>query len=142
MFSGTLSWLGAHYSLDKKFSDLVEQARELGFTEPDPREDLSGRDVQRKLLILARELGLELNLSDIQLSPWMPDELAEGSWQQALDKRDQLDRFVEELALTADKEGKTLRYVAELNTTTTPITAKVGLKAVLPTDAVATSDTW
>ena len=138
VFSGTLSWLGANYSLDKKFSDLVEQARELGFTEPDPREDLSGRDVQRKLLILARELGLSLELDDIELSAWMPNELAEGSWQDALVKRELLDTFVEELALDAQREGKTLRYVAELDTTTSPITAKVGLKAVAPSAAVAT----
>lgn len=138
VFSGTLSWLGANYSLDKKFSDLVEQARELGFTEPDPREDLSGRDVQRKLLILARELGLSLELEDIELSAWMPGELAEGSWQDALAKRELLDTFVEELALDAQREGNTLRYVAELDTTTSPITAKVGLKAVAVSAAVAT----
>ncbi|AIY63969.1 bifunctional aspartate kinase/homoserine dehydrogenase II [Pseudoalteromonas piratica] len=138
VFSGTLSWLGAHYSLDKKFSELVEQARELGFTEPDPREDLSGRDVQRKLLILARELGLSLNLDDIELSAWMPTELANGTWQDALTKRDLLDKFVEELALEAEKNGKTLRYVAELDTTTKPVIAKVGLKAVSPNAAVAT----
>lgn len=138
VFSGTLSWLGANYTLDKNFSDLVEQARELGFTEPDPREDLSGRDVQRKLLILARELGLKLNLSDIELSAWMPEELAEGSWQEALQKRHLLDEFVASLAEQAEQAGKTLRYVAELDVTMSPVTARVGLKAVLPNDAVAT----
>nr|WP_279167541.1 hypothetical protein [Pseudoalteromonas distincta] len=56
----------------------------MGFTEPDPREDLSGRDMQRKLLILARELGIELELDDISLSALMPGELALGSWEDFL----------------------------------------------------------
>ncbi len=138
VFSGTLSWLGSHYDGSKPFSELVLEAKELGYTEPDPREDLSGRDVQRKLLILARELGLELNLEDISLSPWMPAELATGTWQQFIERRNELDEYVAELAAKAKLNGQVLRYVAELDLTDSKIRAEVGLKAVNPDDAVAT----
>ncbi|HIM95179.1 MAG TPA: aspartate kinase, partial [Gammaproteobacteria bacterium] len=81
VFSGTLSWLCSSYDGSVPFSDLVLQAQQMGYTEPDPREDLSGRDMQRKLLILARDLGLDLELDDIALTPLMPEALAIGSWQ-------------------------------------------------------------
>ncbi|WP_372626446.1 homoserine dehydrogenase, partial [Arsukibacterium sp.] len=69
IFSDTLSWLLCKYDGSVPFSSLLAQAAELGFTEPDPRDDLSGIDVQRKLLVLARELGLSLELEHISLQP-------------------------------------------------------------------------
>ncbi len=91
VFSGTLSWLCSSYDGSVPFSDLVLQAQQMGYTEPDPREDLSGRDMQRKLLILARDLGLDLELDDIALTPLMPEALAAGSWQDFLANKQLLD---------------------------------------------------
>lgn len=89
MFSGTLSWLLCQYDGSKP--EFVLEAQQLGYTEPDPRDDLSGKDVQRKLLVLARELGLKLDLADICLSPLLPAELAAGQWQDFWQQRELLD---------------------------------------------------
>ena len=105
MFSGTLSWLCAKYDGSQLFSDLVLEAKGLGYTEPDAREDLSGRDVQRKLLILARELGLQLELDDLSLAPLMPSELAAGDWQHFLANRAKLDSYIAQLAQQAQAQG-------------------------------------
>lgn len=138
VFSGTLSWLGANFDGTRAFSELVLEAKALGYTEPDPREDLSGRDVQRKLLILIRELGVELNLDDIALSPWMPEALASGSWDDCLTRLNELDSFVNALWQEAQQQGKVLRYVAEVDLTAEKLKASVGLKAVYPDEVVAT----
>ncbi|MEO2268741.1 bifunctional aspartate kinase/homoserine dehydrogenase II [Pseudoalteromonas sp. YIC-656] len=130
VFSGTLSWLCSKYDGTVPFSQLLLEAQSLGFTEPDPREDLSGRDVQRKLLILARELGLSLDLADIELEPLMPAQLAEGSWQQCQQFLGALDDFVATHAEEAAKQNKVLRYNADLHITETGIKAQVGLVAV------------
>ena len=78
--------------------------------EPDPREDLSGRDMQRKLLILARELGIELELDDISLSALMPDELSAGSWNDFIDNKARLDAFIEQHAQAAQQQNAALCY--------------------------------
>ncbi|MBU2969528.1 bifunctional aspartate kinase/homoserine dehydrogenase II [Pseudoalteromonas sp. C2R02] len=138
VFSGTLSWLCCEYDGAAPFSELLLQAKGMGYTEPDPREDLSGRDVQRKLLILAREVGLSLDLDDIELTPMMPLELTQGDWQSFLDKRDVLDVYMDEKLSNAAKDNLVLRYVAELNLTENKLIAKVGLSAVAKDDPLAT----
>ena len=130
VFSGTLSWLCSKYDGSTAFSELVLEAQEMGFTEPDPREDLSGRDMQRKLLILARELGVELELDDISLSALMPDELALGSWDDFLNKKVQLDAFIEEHAAAAKAKNSVLRYTGLLEITNDKVIAKVGIAYV------------
>jgi aspartokinase/homoserine dehydrogenase 2 len=138
VFSGTLSWLCCEYDGSTPFSQLLLQAKDMGYTEPDPREDLSGRDVQRKLLILAREVGLTLDLDDIELTPMMPLELAEGDWQSFLAKRDVLDAYMDDKLTRAAQDNLVLRYVAQLNLNGSKLVAKVGLSAVSQDDPLAT----
>ncbi|MEK7640580.1 MAG: bifunctional aspartate kinase/homoserine dehydrogenase I [Patescibacteria group bacterium] len=94
VFSGTLSYLFNNFSGKNKFSDLVARAKALGYTEPDPREDLSGQDVGRKLLILARELGLPAEFSDVKLESLVkPDAYFAGRIKKAKAKKSVL-RYV------------------------------------------------
>ncbi|MCQ8879198.1 bifunctional aspartate kinase/homoserine dehydrogenase II [Pseudoalteromonas shioyasakiensis] len=137
VFSGTLSWLCSSYDGSVPFSDLVLQAQQMGFTEPDPREDLSGRDMQRKLLILARELGLTLELDDIDLTALMPEQLAQGDWQSFLDNKQQLDSFIADKAAQASERGQVLRYTGALSLVDNKVTAKVGLAFANQGDALA-----
>jgi aspartokinase/homoserine dehydrogenase 2 len=137
VFSGTLSWLCSMYDGSKAFSDLVFEAQKMGFTEPDPREDLSGRDMQRKLLIVARELGIELDIDDIALSALMPDELAKGSWDDFIDQKDKLDVFIQTHANNAQSQNAVLRYTGLLTIEQGKATAKVGITYVSQDDALA-----
>lgn len=137
VFSGTLSWLLCHYDGTQAFTDFLLQAQQLGLTEPDPRDDLSGVDVQRKLLVLARELGLSLELDDIQLSPLLPASLSHGNWASFWAERSLLDEHMAEAYQAAKAEGKVLRYAAKLSLTATGARAEVALQAVLPEHPLA-----
>src|SRR3546814_16597369 len=79
MLSGTLTWLFACYDGRVPFSDLVKQALAMGYTEPDPRDDLSGLDVARQLVILASEAGRDLSLGDAKVEHLVPASLQTGS---------------------------------------------------------------
>jgi len=90
-------------------------AREKGFTEPDPRDDLSGQDVARKLLILAREAGLELELSDVEVEGVLPKGFSEGkSADEFMAMLPQLDAEFKARVEAAKAEGKVLRYVGQI----------------------------
>ncbi|KPW03599.1 bifunctional aspartate kinase/homoserine dehydrogenase II [Pseudoalteromonas sp. P1-8] len=137
VFSGTLSWLCSSYDGSVPFSDLVLQAQQMGYTEPDPREDLSGRDMQRKLLILARDLGLDLELDDIALTPLMPEQLAAGSWQDFLANKQLLDEFMTEKAAQAAAEDKVVRYTGAITLVDGKVQAQVDLVNVGKDDVLA-----
>lgn len=137
IFSGTLSWLLCKYDASKPFSEFVLDARQAGLTEPDPRDDLSGKDVQRKLLVLARELGLDFELEQIELQPLLPEGLALGSWQDFWAQRHQLDDLLAEIYQQAQADGKVLRYVASLSLQQDKPLATVSLQAVSPQHALA-----
>lgn len=113
ILSGTLSFLFNTLSKDKPFSVVLKSAMERGFTEPDPRDDLSGMDVARKVLILGREMGLEMELSDISIAAFLP-ESGSLSLSQWLANLDSFDADFEQRRATLEKTGKALRFVATL----------------------------
>ncbi|TKB51165.1 bifunctional aspartate kinase/homoserine dehydrogenase II [Ferrimonas sediminicola] len=130
VFSGTLSWLFDHYDRRGPFSELVLQAKSEGLTEPDPRDDLSGRDMQRKLLILARELGLTLELEQIELESLVPAALADLPLEQFLARIEELDPLMQAAADEAKARGLALRYAASLTIDEAGVRARVGLEQV------------
>ncbi|MCL1078461.1 bifunctional aspartate kinase/homoserine dehydrogenase II [Parashewanella spongiae] len=130
IFSGTLCWLFEHYDGQSSFSELVLKAKQQGITEPDPRDDLSGRDMQRKLLIIAREIGLELELEDIQLDSLVPEQLADIPLDEFLNRCSELDSSIEQQWQAAKAEQKVIRYVASLEGISGDLTAKVGIEWV------------
>jgi aspartokinase/homoserine dehydrogenase 2 len=137
IFSGTLSWLLCQYDGSKPFSDFVLDAQQAGLTEPDPRDDLSGKDVQRKLLVLARELGVTLELDDIKLQPLLPEGLEQGSWQDFWAQRDILDTALAAVFAAAKAQGEVLRYVAVLSLEHSKVSASVSLQQVSQNHALA-----
>jgi len=115
VLSGTLSFIFNHFKAGTRFSDVVREAKRLGLTEPDPREDLSGADVRRKLLILARETGLPLESNDIELENILPRScLAVRTVEEFFGELEKHDDHFEQLRRNAETEGKALRMVARL----------------------------
>ena len=115
IFSGTLAWLFNKYDGSQPFSALVREAHALGYTEPDPRDDLSGTDVARKLVILAREAGRELSLSDVEVESLIPPGLESGSADDFLDGLAAHDAAMQQRFDAARARGEVLRYVATLD---------------------------
>ncbi|MDW8260235.1 MAG: bifunctional aspartate kinase/homoserine dehydrogenase I, partial [Gammaproteobacteria bacterium] len=115
IFSGTLAYLFNVFDGKKSFSDIVRDAKQRGYTEPDPREDLSGMDVARKLIILGREMGLALELSDVRVESLVPDGLEGGSSEEFLARLPQYDAAMQKRFTAASERGKVLRYVGRLN---------------------------
>ncbi|MBE7215515.1 bifunctional aspartate kinase/homoserine dehydrogenase II [Shewanella benthica] len=130
IFSGTLCWLFEKYDAKKPFSELVLEAKGLGITEPDPRDDLSGRDMQRKLLILAREIGHEIELEDIELNSLVPNDLVDIPLDQFLARIDELDHEMLQQFQAAAEQNKVLRYVAGLDVVDGQLKAAVGMEWV------------
>ena len=125
-FSGTLGYLCTKLERGTPYAQAVRTAHDLGYTEPDPREDLSGRDVARKALILARTAGWKLDLADIQVEKLYPDVLAGLSAEAFLDAASSLNEAFADRFEEAQTNGKTLRYVARVD----PDGGQVGLAAV------------
>ncbi|KAH6833981.1 aspartate homoserine dehydrogenase i [Perilla frutescens var. hirtella] len=112
IFSGTLSYIFNNFVGARPFSEVVKEAKEAGYTEPDPRDDLSGTDVARKVIILARESGLKLELSDIPVQSLVPDPLKDVA--SAEEYMQQLHLYDQDLAKQrqeAEATGEVLRYV-------------------------------
>jgi len=114
IFSGTLAYLFNTYDGRKAFSDIVRDARQRGYTEPDPRDDLSGMDVARKLIILGREMGLELEMADVKVESLVPAGLEQGSIDEFMSRLPQYDSSMNDRLQTARSNGKVLRYVGRL----------------------------
>ena len=115
IFSGTLAYLFNVYDGSREFSDIVLEAKQRGYTEPDPRDDLSGTDVARKLIILGREMGLDLELSDVKVESLVPTGLEQGSIEDFLKRLPQHDAAMKSRFERAAAEGKVLRYVGRLS---------------------------
>jgi bifunctional aspartokinase / homoserine dehydrogenase 1 len=129
IFSGTLAYLFNVYDGKQAFSEIVRAAKASGYTEPDPRDDLSGMDVARKLAILARELGRPLEIGDFPVQNLVPEPLRECSLEEFLDRLPEHDEEIDVLYREAAAVGKVLRYVATLDAEGN---AAVGLEAVEP----------
>ena len=123
VLSGTLGYLCSELERGSSYSKALLRARDLGYTEPDPREDLMGTDVARKALILARSVGWPLEPDDIDVEPMFPDSLSDITVDEFLSKIHMLDQEYALRTQEAQNAGMSLRYVAKVDTSG----AKVGL---------------
>ncbi len=115
VFSGTLSYLFNNFSVeDKPFSEIIQETIDKGFTEPDPREDFSGNDVARKLLILARELDLQNEFEDVEVLNLIPEAYRDISVEDFLSQLEVLDEQYQQIK-DEQQEGHVLRYVGDLS---------------------------
>ncbi|MCD0463923.1 bifunctional aspartate kinase/homoserine dehydrogenase I [Flavobacterium sp. ENC] len=115
VFSGTLSYLFNNFSAkDAPFSQILQEAIDNGYTEPDPREDLGGNDVGRKLLILARELDLQNEFEEISIQNLIPEHLRDGNVSDFLTKLKEFDPVYEKIKAD-QKPNHVLRYIGELS---------------------------
>ena len=116
VLSGTLSYLFNQFSSDRSFSAVVLEAQKLGYTEPDPRDDLSGLDVARKLIILGREIGMKLEMKDIEIESLVPVRLRTlKSASEFLNALPESDSEMMELQHDAEKNDSVLRYVGSVS---------------------------
>jgi homoserine dehydrogenase len=114
-FSGTLAYLTSRLEEGVPYSQAVQEAKDKGFTEPDPRDDLGGVDVARKALILSRLLGNDLELKDVEIEPLYPVVLAELDIPGFMKSLPQLDEEYAQRVSDAAAEGKVLRYLATVS---------------------------
>jgi len=124
--SGTLSFLFSEFKGNLKFSDIVLLAKQKGFTEPDPRDDLNGMDVARKLVILAREAGITLNLSDVSVESLVLSHFSSSlTTVEFMSRLQEMDQPMNERRTQAEENKSVLKYVASISASGI---AKVGLQ--------------
>lgn len=128
VLSGTLNFVFNNYDGEKSFSEIVAQAQKEGYTEPDPRLDLAGTDVARKILILAREAGYPLEFNEIENESFLPEECMKGSVEDFYNSLFKYENHFKNLLEKAKNDGKILKYVAEFKNGK----AKVGLQHIAP----------
>lgn len=128
VLSGTLNFVFNHYNGDRPFAEVVRQAQEEGYTEPDPRLDLSGTDVMRKIMILAREAGEKMEVEDIQNHSFLPASCMQGSVEDFYKAMAGEEAHFKQLYDAAVKEGKKLKFVAKFENGK----ASVGLQHIDP----------
>jgi bifunctional aspartokinase / homoserine dehydrogenase 1 len=128
VLSGTLNFVFNNYDGTKSFASVVKQAQDEGYTEPDPRLDLSGKDVMRKIMILARESGLKLEMNDIGNNSFMPASCMEGSVKNFYAEMEKHEAHFKALYDDAASKGNKLKFVASLENGK----AAVGLQHINP----------
>lgn len=128
VLSGTLNFVFNNYDGSRTFSEIVAQAQKEGYTEPDPRLDLAGTDVARKILILAREAGYSIEFNTIENESFLPEECMKGTVNDFYDALSKYEDHFRNLLEEAKNKGKILKYVAEFKEGK----AKVGLKHIAP----------
>ncbi|HEY4111821.1 bifunctional aspartate kinase/homoserine dehydrogenase I, partial [Puia sp.] len=128
VLSGTLNFVFNHYTGDRPFADVVRQAQAEGYTEPDPRLDLSGTDVMRKIMILAREAGEKMEMEDIDNNSFMPPSCMEGSVDDFYTAMGKEEEHFRRLYQAASANGKKLKFVARYDKGK----ASVGLQHIDP----------
>lgn len=128
VLSGTLNYVFNNYNGEKPFAEVVRKAQDEGYTEPDPRLDLSGKDVMRKILILARESGEKLEMDDIENHSFMPESCMKGSVEDFYNEMLVQEPHFKSLYAAAAKEGKKLKFVAKYENGK----ASVGLQHIDP----------
>lgn len=133
VFSGSLSWLFNNYDGQRPFSELLAEASVAGYCEPDARQDLSGADAARKLLILARSAGIELDLDQVEVENLVPKSLRDTSEAEFKQEIRLLDSDMARRHAAAQSKGRVLRYLACFDAHG----ARVGLQAVEPHHPVA-----
>jgi bifunctional aspartokinase / homoserine dehydrogenase 1 len=124
IFSGTLAYLFNVFDGSESFSSIVRTAKQKGYTEPDPRDDLSGMDVARKLIILGREMGLTLEMSDVQVTGLVPPALDGCGVEEFMRRLSEFDAGMESMLQESKRAGQVLRYVGRVDADGT---ATVGL---------------
>lgn len=127
VLSGSLSYIFNNFDGTRPFSEIVKEAKDRGFTEPDPRVDLNGIDVRRKLIILSRETGLAMEADDVEIENILPQAVQDAETvDEFFVELEKADAHFEKLRSKAAKEGKSLRMIAMLNQGK----ATIGLQAV------------
>ena len=126
VLSGTLNYIFNTISADIPFSKTIQMAKEAGYAEPDPRIDLSGKDVIRKLVILAREAGYQVEQEDVKSNLFVPNKYFEGSLEAFWENIHDMDAEFEEKRQQLESEGKRFRFVAKMENGA----CEVGLQAV------------
>lgn len=129
VFSGSLSWLFGQYDGSRPFSALLREAHAFGYTEPDPRLDLAGADVARKLVILARAAGHAIELENVDVESLVPPTLRDVPVADFIERADELDASIEHRRRDAAAKGLVLRHLASLDEDGI---ARVALTAVAP----------
>ncbi len=115
ILSGTISYIFNNYVGDKTFAEVVRTAQELGYTEPDPRDDLNGMDFSRKMLILGREIGLPLEMSDVSIRDFLPEACLKAESIPAFyDELEKHESYFSSFKNEAEKSGRKLRLIGVL----------------------------
>ena len=115
IFSGTLAYLFNVFDGREPFSSIVRTAKSKGYTEPDPRDDLSGMDVARKLIILGREMGLTLEMSDVEVRGLVPKTLENAGVEEFMERLAEFDADMSAMLKEAARKGQVLRYVGRID---------------------------
>ncbi|TZF83441.1 homoserine dehydrogenase [Cognatilysobacter lacus] len=139
VLSGSMAWVFGEYDGARAFSGFVRRALDAGYAEPDPRDDLSGEDVRRKLLILARTAGFLLEPNQVEVESIVPRALARLPPHDVDAALSQLDAPMRDRFRSAYRAGERLRHVARMDARNGRVVARVGLESLAADDPLATA---